>query len=84
VDDPSADPDRPPGPVPGGLVGAAAGLLMSAVWAFGAWDVALALTAVFVSLVIVLTLGVPAWRPFGLGMLVTAAVVAGVVVLLAD
>jgi len=63
------------------VVGVAAGLLLSAVWGFGAWDVALALTAVFVGLVVTLTLGAPSWRPFGTGMVVAAAVVCGALVL---
>jgi len=59
----------------------AAGLLLSAVWAFGAWDVALALTAVFVGLAVTLTLGAPTWRRFGTAMVVAAAVVGGALVL---
>lgn len=77
-------PEHPaPGALPGLLVGVAAGLLMSAVWAFGASDVALALTMVFAGLVVAVTLGAPAWRPFGTAMLGAAVVVGGVIVLLA-
>lgn len=59
----------------------AAGLLLSAVWGFGAWDVALALTAVFAALAVTLTFGAPAWRRFGTAMVVAAAVVGGALVL---
>jgi len=70
-------PDRPPpGPVPGALVGVGAGLVLASIWLFGASDVALAVTAVFVSLVTVLLAGSPGWRPFATGLL-TGAVVAG-------
>jgi hypothetical protein len=51
------------------------------VWAFGAWDVALALTAVFAGLVVALMMGAPAWRRFGTAMVVAAAVVCGALVL---
>ena len=82
MDDPPTAPDRePPGALAGGGVGVAAGLLVSAVWAFGAWDVALALTTVFVGLTVAVTVGAPEWRPFGLAMLAAAAVVGGVLVL---
>ena len=70
-----------PGAPAGAAVGVAAGLLLSSVWAFGAWDVALALTAVFVGLAVTLTLGAPTWRRFGTGMVVAAAVVCGALVL---
>ena len=63
------------------VVGVAAGLLVSAVWVFGAWDVALALTTVFVGLIVAVTLGAQAWRRFALAMLLAAAVVGAVVVL---
>jgi hypothetical protein len=62
-------------------VGVGAGLLISAVWAFAAWDVALALTLVFVGLTVAVTLGAPGWRPFGLAMVVAAAVTGGALVL---
>jgi hypothetical protein len=82
VDDPSVAPDRqPPGPLSGSVLGAAAGLLLSAVWSFGAADVALALTMVFVGLIVAVTLGAPSWRRFGVAMFVAAAVVAGAIVL---
>lgn len=82
MDEPSAASGRqPPGHLAGVAVGVAAGLLLCAVWAFGAWDVALALTAVFVGLVLAVTLGAPAWRRFGLAMLAAAALVTGVLVL---
>jgi hypothetical protein len=73
---------RPLGPVAGGSLGIIAGLLMATVWAFGAWDVALALTAVFLGLVAAVTLGAPAWRPFGLWLLAGATAVAGVIAML--
>ena len=70
--------DRPPpGPAPGAAVGVAAGLLLASIWLYGAWDVALAVTAVFAGLVAVLLAGSPGWRPFGSGMVI-AATVAGV------
>jgi hypothetical protein len=59
----------------------AAGLLLSAVWAFGASDVALALTMVFVGLIVAVTLGAPSWLRFGVAMLVAALVVGGAIVL---
>jgi hypothetical protein len=69
-------PDRPPpGPVPGALLGAAAGLLLASIWRYGAADVALAVTFVFAGIVAVLVAS-PAWRRFAVGLLV-AAVVAG-------
>jgi hypothetical protein len=67
--------------VPGAFAGVAAGLLVAAVWAFGASDVALALTLVFASLVVAVTLGAPGWRPFGVAMAIAAAVDAGAIVL---
>lgn len=70
-----------PGSGSGAVTGVLAGVLLSAVWALGAWDVALALTAVFVGLVVTLVLGVPSWRPFGLGMVAAAAVVGAAAVL---
>lgn len=71
-------PDRPPpGPVPGAVVGTAGGLLLALIWTYGAWDVALAVTAVLAGLVASLLAGAPAWRPFGVAVLVLA-VVAGV------
>jgi hypothetical protein len=82
VDHPSAASDRQsPGPVSGSVLGVAAGLLLSAVWSFGAPDVALALTMVFLGLIVAVTLGAPTWRRFGVAMLAAAAVAAGVIVL---
>ncbi|MDH2416495.1 hypothetical protein [Nocardioides sp. CER19] len=82
MDDPSPDPHgEQPGPLPGAAVGVAGGLLVSAVWAYGAWDVALALTAVFAGLTIAVTLAAPGWRQFGLAMLVAAVAVGGLLVL---
>ncbi|GAA1960584.1 hypothetical protein GCM10009798_20340 [Nocardioides panacihumi] len=82
--EPPSDTGRePPGQVPGLVVGVAAGLLLSTVWAFGAWDVALALTTVFAGLVLAIGLGAPAWRRFGLALLVGAALVAAAFVLVA-
>lgn len=84
MDHPSAASDRrPPGPLPGTILGVAAGLLLSAVWSFGAADVALALTMVFAGLIVAVTLGAPTWRRFGVAMLLAAAVVVGLIVLLA-
>ncbi|HVX53595.1 hypothetical protein [Nocardioides sp.] len=65
----------------GAVLGVGAGLLLSAVWAFGASDVALALTMVFVGLIVAVTFGAPSWRRFGVAMLFAAAIVAGVIVL---
>lgn len=71
-------PDRPsPGPLPGALLGGAAGLLLASIWLLGAWDVALAVTAVFGGLVAVLLAGLPGWRPFATGLLVFAGVAGG-------
>lgn len=77
-------PDRPrPGWLPGALLGVAAGLLLSAIWQWGASDVALAVTLVFAGLVAAVIAGAPLWRPFGTGLLVAALVTGGAVVLLA-
>lgn len=73
---------EPPGQLAGLGVGLAAGLLLSAVWAFGAWDVALALTAVFGGLVIAVGLGAPEWRRFALAMLAGAGLMSGALVLI--
>jgi hypothetical protein len=76
-------PNRPPpGAVLGALLGVPAGLLLSSIWLYGAWDVALAVTAVFAGLVAVLLAGAEGWRPFGAGLLVAAAVAGGVLALL--
>jgi hypothetical protein len=70
--------DRPPpGGLPGALLGVAAGLLLASIWLFGAWDVALAVTAIFGGLVAVLLAGSPGWRPFATGLLVCAGVAGG-------
>lgn len=75
-------PDRPqPGWRPGALIGVGAGLLLGSIWLFGAWDVALAVTAVFCGLVAVLVAGAPGWRPFGTGLLALALVAVGVLVI---
>jgi uncharacterized membrane protein YadS len=74
---------RPPGPLPGAAVGVGAGLVLSAIWAYGAWDVALALTTVFLALVIAVVLGARAWRPFALAMLTAAAATGGTIAILA-
>lgn len=76
-------PDRPPpGPVPGAVLGVPAGLLLTAVWRYGAADLALAVSAVFAGLVAVLLAGAPGWRPFGTALLAAAGVVVGVLVVL--
>lgn len=76
-------PDRPPpGPVLGAVLGVLAGLLLASIWRYGAWDVALAVTAVFAGLVAVLA-GAPGWRTFGTGLLAAAVVTGGVLVLVA-
>jgi hypothetical protein len=61
----------------------AAGLLLSAIWRWGASDVALAVTLVFAGLVAAVIAGAPQWRRFGTGLLVGALVTGGAVVLLA-
>jgi hypothetical protein len=76
-------PDRPPpGLLPGALLGVAAGLLLAAIWLFGAGDVALAVTAVFAGLVAVLLAGAPGWRPFSIGLLALAAFAGGLLVVI--
>jgi hypothetical protein len=68
-------PDRPPpGSVPGGILGVAAGLLLAAIWRYGRWDVAAAVSAVFAGLVAVLWAGAPGWRRFARALLVLAVV----------
>jgi len=72
-------PDRPPpGPLAGGLLGVAAGLLLASIWQYGDAEVALAVTAVFAGLLAVLA-GSQAWRPFTIGMVVLALAAAGAV-----
>jgi hypothetical protein len=75
--------DRRPGPVPGAGLGAAAGLVLAATWRYGAWDVALAVTAVFLGMVAVLLAGAPGWRPFAGALVLSAGVAAGALLLLA-
>lgn len=72
---------RRPGWVPGGVLGVGAGLLLGAIWRYGAWDVALAVTFVFVGLVAAVA-GAPEWRRFALGLLGAAVVAGGLLVLL--
>lgn len=79
---PTAPDRRPPGLSTGTALGVGAGLLLAAVWAFGASDVALALTGVFACLVVAVLVGLPGWRVFGLAMLVASAVAFGVSFLL--
>lgn len=68
--------------MPGAVLGVAAGLLLSGIWLFGDWNVALAVTFVFVGLVTVLLFGSPGWRPFATGLLAAAVVAAGLLVLI--
>ena len=71
-------PDHPrPGWLPGALLGLAGGLLLAAIWLFGAPDVALAVTAVFVGMATVLITGASGWRGFGTGLLAGALVAGG-------
>jgi hypothetical protein len=72
---------QPLGRVPGLVLGVGAGALLSAVWSFGAWDVALALTMVFLGVTLAVGLGAPGWRPFSLAMLAAAAAVGAAVVM---
>ena len=71
----------PPGAVAGSILGVPAGALVASVWRYGASDVALAVTAVFVGLVGVL-LASPGWRPFATGMAVVGCVAAAAVFLI--
>ncbi|GAA1795735.1 hypothetical protein GCM10009795_046500 [Nocardioides hankookensis] len=73
----------PPGPIPGAVLGAAAGLLLAVVWRYGASDLALAVSLVFAGLVAVLLAGSPGWRPFGTALLAAAAITLGVLVVVA-
>ncbi|MGY2701819.1 MULTISPECIES: hypothetical protein [unclassified Nocardioides] len=76
-------PERPrPSWLPGALIGVATGLLLSWIWWYGAWDVALAVTFVFAGLVAAVLAGAPGWRSFATGLLVAAAVTGAAVVLL--
>lgn len=76
-------PDRPPsGPVPGALLGIAAGLLVGWTWMFGGEDVALALTAVVIGLVAVLVGATSGWGRFGVAFLVLAVLACGGLVVL--
>jgi hypothetical protein len=77
-------PDHPrPGALPGAALGVVAGLLLAAIWWWGAADVALAVSLVFAGLVAAVVAGAPRWRSFGTGLLVGALVSGGAVVLLA-
>ena len=71
-------PDRPrPGPVPGGLIGLAAGVLLAWLWTYADREVALAVTLVMAGLVAAIAAGAPEWRTFAIAML-TVAVLASV------
>ena len=81
VPPPPVVPHRPPpGWRPGAVLGVAAGLLLTSIWRYGAWDVALAVTAVLAGLVAVLLAGSAGWRPFGAALLAGAGLT-GVVLL---
>lgn len=74
-------PDRPaPGPGAGTLVGLAAGLLLGWLWTDAARDAALAVSFVFAGLVAAVAGGSNAWRPFALGMLASAVLLAAAIV----
>ena len=78
-------PDRPaPGPRAGGLLGAAAGLLLGWLWTDQDRDVALAVSLVFAGLVAAVAAGAPGWRPFAIGMLVVGVLVTAGLVRLAS
>ncbi|GAA4755091.1 hypothetical protein GCM10023350_45680 [Nocardioides endophyticus] len=78
-------PNRPPPGAPAGaLLGVLTGLLLTSIWLYGAWDVALAVTAVFAGLIAVLFAGAPGWRAFGTGLLVAAALAGGALALVAS
>jgi hypothetical protein len=64
------------------MLGVLAGLLLASIWLYGAWDVALAVTVVFAGLVAVLLAGAPGWRPFGTGLLTSAVLAGGALVLI--
>lgn len=63
--------------------GVAAGLLLDLTWRYGAWDVALALTAVFAGLLAVLFASGPGWRPFLTGLVASVTVVVALLLALA-
>ncbi|GAA4378535.1 hypothetical protein [Nocardioides caricicola] len=65
----------------GGVLGVLAGLLLGAIWAYGAWDVALAVTAVFLGLVAAVA-GASDWRRFALALLGGAVLVGAVIAVL--
>jgi len=76
-------PDRPPpGAVPGAVLGVAAGLLLGLIWLYGAWDVALAVSAVFAGLVAVLFASSAPWRPFATALVASAGTACGLLFLL--
>lgn len=68
--------------MPGGALGVAAGLLLGSVWRYGAWDVALAVSAVFAGLVTVLLVSSAAWRPFAMTLTVFAGIAGAALLLL--
>ncbi|WP_243058850.1 hypothetical protein [Nocardioides sp. SR21] len=72
---------RRPGWIPGAVLGVAAGLLVGAVWRYGARDVALAVTFVFVGLVAAM-IGASHLRRFAVGLLVAAVIAGGLILLL--
>ncbi|GAA4717389.1 hypothetical protein [Nocardioides conyzicola] len=81
-DQPLAPDHPPPGALPGGALGVAAGLLLGLIWLYGAWDVALAVSAVFAGLVAVLFASSAPWRPFATALVAAAGVTFGVLFLL--
>jgi carbon starvation protein CstA len=68
------------GRLAGALLGAVAGILLALIWLLGAWDVVLAVTAVFAGLVAVLFAGSPSWRTFATTLPIVAGAVGGLLV----